>query len=107
MGYLFENIEKMDIQAERRNTAEARKQAAEAEMRLEEVRKQEQESRRKWQEAEATKEECEYKSYIAACKGFNCSREEAAKRLAAQYAEKLGDDVSGALEKVELYWNEI
>ena len=28
MGYLFENAEKMDIQAERRNTAEARRQLA-------------------------------------------------------------------------------
>lgn len=30
MGYLFENIEKMDIQAERRNTAEARAEARKA-----------------------------------------------------------------------------
>ena len=30
MGYLFENMEKMDIQAERRNTAEARKELEEA-----------------------------------------------------------------------------
>ena len=29
MGYLFENIEKMDIQAERRNTAQARAEAQE------------------------------------------------------------------------------
>lgn len=30
MGYLFENIEKMDIQAERHNTAEARAEARKA-----------------------------------------------------------------------------
>ena len=30
MGYLFENIERMDIQAERRNTAEARAEARKA-----------------------------------------------------------------------------
>ena len=30
MGYWFENMEKMDIQAERRNTAEARKELEEA-----------------------------------------------------------------------------
>ncbi|MBQ9609638.1 MAG: hypothetical protein IJV15_09385, partial [Lachnospiraceae bacterium] len=29
MGYLFENMEKMDIQAERRNTAEARRELEE------------------------------------------------------------------------------
>ncbi|MBQ8318999.1 MAG: Rpn family recombination-promoting nuclease/putative transposase [Lachnospiraceae bacterium] len=37
MGYLFENIEKMDIQAERRNTAEARQKLAETEQKLEEA----------------------------------------------------------------------
>lgn len=37
MGYLWENMEKMDIQAERRNTAEARKQADEAEKRADEA----------------------------------------------------------------------
>ena len=31
MGYLFENMEKMDIQLERRNTVEQRKRAEEAE----------------------------------------------------------------------------
>ncbi|MCD7982082.1 MAG: hypothetical protein LUF32_07215 [Clostridiales bacterium] len=37
MGYLFENIEKMDIQAERRNTAQARKEAEEAKQKAEEA----------------------------------------------------------------------
>ena len=35
MGYLFENAEKMDIQAERRNTREARERADAAEARAE------------------------------------------------------------------------
>ncbi|MCD7922396.1 MAG: Rpn family recombination-promoting nuclease/putative transposase [Clostridiales bacterium] len=46
MGYLFENIEKMDIQAERRNTAQVRTEA--------EMAKQEAEAAR--QEAEAAKQ---------------------------------------------------
>ena len=36
MGYWHENIEKMDIQAERRNTAEQRERAEKAEERAEE-----------------------------------------------------------------------
>ena len=37
MGYLFENAEKMDIQAERRNTREARERAEAAEVRADAV----------------------------------------------------------------------
>lgn len=37
MGYLFANMEKMDIQEERRKTAEARKKAEEAEAKLKEA----------------------------------------------------------------------
>lgn len=39
MGYLWENMEKMDIQLERRNTAEQRQRAEEAEKRAEEAEK--------------------------------------------------------------------
>ena len=39
MGELFANMDKMDIQAERRKTAEAEKRAEEAEKKAEEVQK--------------------------------------------------------------------
>lgn len=40
MGIWFENMEKMDIQAERRNTAEARKALAEKEQELEDMKQE-------------------------------------------------------------------
>ncbi len=56
MGKWFENMEKMDIQAERRNTAEARKALAESEIRLKE---KERELEEKNQELKKAKEEIE------------------------------------------------
>ncbi len=47
MGYLFENMEKMDIQAERRNTAEARQRADEAERKADEAERKADEAERK------------------------------------------------------------
>ena len=61
MGYLFENMEKMDIQAERRNTAEARAQAAEALAKLEEAQAKANEAEAKANEAEAKANEAEAK----------------------------------------------
>lgn len=121
MGYLFERMEKMDIQAERRNTAEARQRAEEAEKRADEAesRADEAESRvdEAWKhlakvrehakESEMKLQESEYKAYIAACKSFKCGKEEAAKRLVAQFPENLGNDFSKALEKAEQYWDGI
>ncbi|MCM1538773.1 MAG: hypothetical protein NC254_10290 [bacterium] len=46
MGYLWENMEKMDIQLERRNTAEQRQRAEEAEKRAEEAEEKAKQSER-------------------------------------------------------------
>ena len=58
MGIWFENMEKMDIQAERRNTAEARKALAESEIKLKEKN---QELEEKNQELEEKNQELERK----------------------------------------------
>ena len=47
MGYLFENLEKMDIQAERRNTAQARAEAEAAKEEAEAVKQRAEEAERK------------------------------------------------------------
>ena len=62
MGYLFENVEKMDIQAERRNTQEAQKKWKQAEKKLEAAR----------EEIDVSKKEA-----IAAREAADTAREEA------------------------------
>lgn len=75
MGYLFENIEKMDIQAERRNTAEAKEEARKA-------------------------QENTIKSVIAVCQKLRASKEQAVKEV----MEICNKDKETALQKVEQYW---
>ena len=86
MGYLFENIEKMDIQAERRNTAQARAEAQRAQ-----------------EEAQRTQEEAQenaIRSVIAVCQRLNAGKEQAVQEV----IEVCGADRDTALEKVNLYW---
>ena len=86
MGYLFENIEKMDIQAERRNTAQARAEA-----------------QRVREEAQRTQEEAQenaIRSVIAVCQRLNAGKEQAVQEV----IEVCGADRDTALEKVNLYW---
>ena len=52
MGYLFENMEKMNIQEERKKTAEARKELEEMRMKLEETQEKLEKAQRKTDEAE-------------------------------------------------------
>lgn len=52
MGYLWENMEKMDIQLERRNTAEARQELEEARQENAEARQELEEARQELREAE-------------------------------------------------------
>ncbi|MCC8080547.1 MAG: hypothetical protein LIO80_00785, partial [Lachnospiraceae bacterium] len=52
MGYLFENLEKMDIQAERRNTAQARAEAEAAKERAEEAEQKAEAARQRAEAAE-------------------------------------------------------
>ena len=74
MGELFENMEHMDIQAERRNTAEQRARAEKAESRAEKA------------EAQVEKEKMQgIQLFIETCREFGLSREEMLGRLAKQY----------------------
>lgn len=82
MGELFENFEKIDIQAERKNTAEARKEATEAR-----------------KEAAKAKENL-IKSCVSLCQEFGSTRETAIKKL----MEKCGLSLKQAEEKTNLYW---
>lgn len=56
MGYFFENMEPMDIQAERRNTAEQRKRAEAAEKKIEAAEEKAEAAEKK---AEAAEEKAE------------------------------------------------
>ena len=82
MGELFANMDKMDIQAERRKTAEAEKRA---------------------EEAEKKAEEAEKKAVMEIIKmGRDCggTKEFVTKRL----CDKYGFDEKEAKGKVDLYW---
>lgn len=85
MGYLFENMEKMNIQEERRNTAEARADAEKARAELEEAR------------------ENMIKTLIVTCKEFGADEEQTTEKI----INKCGMDPQTAREKVELYWEDI
>lgn len=125
MGYLFANMEKMDIQEERRKTAEAQKKAEEAEAKFEEVKKwaKEVESRAKEvesraEEAENRAEEAEnraretenraeeacneaIKNTILLCRKFGASKDRAVQEIMDLY----GVDPADAQKKVALYWD--
>lgn len=80
MGYLFENMEKMDIQAERRNTAQQRERADRAEK---EAEKGIQVSIELCQELKVTKQETIRKIV----EKFGLSEQEAASRLSLYWKE--------------------
>ena len=67
MGELFANMEHMDIQAERRNTAEQRARAEEAEARVEKERVR------------------GIRNYIDTCREFGLSQEEILGRLVEKF----------------------
>lgn len=103
MGYLFENMEKMDIQAERQNTKNAIKRAEEAERKAEEAERKAEEAERKAEEMKQKMEEMLeglIVEVIASSRQKNLTREETAAKLQNEYfiAE---EKVSIALEK---YW---
>ncbi len=121
MGELFANMDKMDIQAERRKTAEAEKRAdaegkradAEskradaAEKRAEKAEKRAEEAEKKAvKEAEKKTEEAYeigmMKGIIKSCKSLNTSRE----YVLSQLQEMNAYSREKAEELVERYWNE-
>ncbi len=77
MGELFENMEHMDIQAERRNTAAQRARAEQAEERAERA-----------EERAEQAEERMILEYIKVCLEFKVSKEEIVDRLVEQYGMK-------------------
>ena len=98
MGELFANMDKMDIQAERRKTAEAERRADA------EGKRADAESKRA-DAAEKSAEEAYEKgirSVIKTCKNLNASKESAVTQVLEMYARSLEE----AEKLVECYWND-
>lgn len=88
MGELFENMEHMDIQAERRNTAEQRRRAEEAEERAEKAEERADKAEEridKEKEQRKIEKERGIKIFIDTCKEFGLSREDVINRLVEKY----------------------
>ena len=103
MDELFANMEKMDIQAERRNTDRANKRADEAEKRAEEAEKRADEERERADEAEkraALAEENSIRQLVELSQKLGASMEVAVQNLMEQ--KSLSQEE--ALEKAGLYW---
>ncbi|MDO4331858.1 MAG: Rpn family recombination-promoting nuclease/putative transposase [Eubacteriales bacterium] len=94
MGYLFENMEKIDIQAERRKV-KAERQKAEAERQKAEAERQ------RAEEAEQQVEKG-IKIFIRLCRQFNMSEEKTTVELMEKYELSRVE----AVEKVRKYWHE-
>lgn len=110
MGYLFENMEEMDIQAERRNTVEERKKAEEFRKEARAFRKDAEEAKKDAEEARREAEEIRkdaqrameniIKSFILECQKSGRTREDAADHLAQVCSLPKKD----AEEKLNRYW---
>lgn len=87
MGYLFENMEKMDIQAERRNTAEARTEAQKAQEELNTFKKNSLEEK--------------IRLIVKFCKKLTYSKEEAIQEVITE----CNTDIETARQKVATYWD--
>ena len=96
MGYLFENAEKMDIQAERRKTAEALQRLEEAEHKATEAEHKATEAERKF----GHEKEQVIKGMIESLQECGIVK----KQVIIKLAEKCGLTQNAAEEKVELYW---
>ena len=81
MGYLFENMEKMDIQEERRKTAEAQQ---------------------KLEEAQKENAEASVRTIISLCMEFGRTKEEAVQKL----IDKASLNKEQAETAVKHYWKE-
>lgn len=79
MGYLWENMEKMSIQEERRNTAQARAEA---------------------EKAKADALEDKIRLIIKYCKRLKLSKEQAVSEIMSE----CGMDRETALQKADTYW---
>lgn len=109
MGYWFENMEKMDIQAERRNTAEARAELEKAKQELEKSRKDAEKAqkdaekvREELEKVQKSARENEIKVMVNICRKHGVSKEQAAREVIENCHLKQKE----AEEKVALYWKE-
>ena len=107
MGYWFENMEKMDIQAERRNTAEARAELKKARQELEQSKKELEQSKQALEQSkqalEQNKEisqENTIRSIISICQELGTSKEITMEKVQTNCHL----DQKTAEEKVNLYW---
>ena len=107
MGYLFENIKKMDIQAERRNTQKAQERAERAEAEAEEAKAKVKKAKAEAEEAKTEAEEAKktvrtmIKNLVDLCKQEDLQTEETKERLKRFYkvSEK---DLAANFEEI---WN--
>lgn len=94
MARLFENMDKMDIQLERRKTEEQRRKTEEQCRKTEEQRKRAEEAEKKL--------ESSIRLLVESCQEFGASKEALVNKLADKYEMEL--DIAEA--KVEKYWKE-
>ena len=97
MGYWFENMEKMDIQEERRKTEEQRKRADKQQRKAREQQKRADEAEKKLIE----RDEQEIKVIVSLCRKFNAPEEE----TILQVMENRSLSYEEARKKVEFYRN--
>jgi len=112
MGYWFENIEKMDIQAERRNTAKARAELEKTKQKLdmaqketEEVRKEAERAQKETEETPKLAEEAQentIKTIVNIQRKHGLSRKQAVEEVMDIYHF----DIETAEAKVDQYWDE-
>ena len=93
MGYLFENMEKMDIQEEHRHTAQARKELEEAQRKVEKAQ-------REAEEAQKETQENAIRLFVEGFQEAGLTREVTFKKL----KEKFELTEEQASEKLNLYW---
>lgn len=96
MGYMFENMEKMNIQEERKKTARAEKKAERAEKKAEQAEK-------KAEQAEKKARETIIEVIVSICQEKGISKEETIDKV----MEKCQLNKKTAEKKVDLYWKEI
>lgn len=109
MGYWFENMEKMDIQLERRNTAQARSELNQAQAELAQTKEALAQAKADAEQAKTDAEQAKIeknkaledniKSLVEVCHSFNASPE----RIIAQLMETCGLDRETAALKAALY----
>lgn len=100
MGYLFENIEKMDIQAERRNTAEARLEAQKAREELKRAQEEFKIIEKNAQTLKKDMEEEKLRSLVLVCKELGATWESTVEKI----IKNCNIDKEEAEKKVDIYW---